>query len=336
MTIQVAPARFAEAARLAAAWALILGGMTSVPAAAQPYPTKPVRMVIPYPAGGSIDLSGRRLAEDLSAELGQSIIVDNRSGANGAIGTGIVARSAPDGYTILLTTLAAHAGNPSIYSKLPYDTVNDFATVTVINSIPLVLVAHPSFPARNIRDLVRLAKERPGAINYASFGTGGVAHLAGVQLAIKGGIDITHVPYKGGAPAMADVIGGHVQLFFSGINSALPHINSGRLRALAVSGTTRSKALPDLPTVAETPGFKDYEASVSPAVWAPARTPRDIVNKLQGAILKVIQTPRFREKLERGGEGDPIGSTPEQMAAAVKRDIETYAQLIKAAGIEPE
>jgi tripartite-type tricarboxylate transporter receptor subunit TctC len=319
---------------LAAAAVLITAVTGTVQA--QTYPTRPVRMIVPYPAGGSIDLAGRRLAEALATELGQPVVVDNRAGANGVIGTEAVAHAAPDGHTILFTTLAAHAGNPALRKELPYDSVKDFAPVTVVNSIPLVLVVHPSSPAKSVADLVKLAKEQPGKITYASFGTGGMAHLAGVQLALMGGIDIVHVPYKGGAPALADVLGGHVYCFFSGLNSALPHINSGKLRALAVSGTTRARVLPDVPTVSETPGFKDYEASVSPAVWAPAKTPPEIVARLQRAIAKVIKQPEYRQKLEKDGEGDPIGSTPEEAAAMVQRDLARFAALMKAAGVKPE
>ncbi|MSQ89371.1 MAG: tripartite tricarboxylate transporter substrate binding protein [Betaproteobacteria bacterium] len=313
---------------------LILSALLATPALAQPWPSRPIRMTIPYPAGGSIDVSGRRLAEDLSTELGQSIVVENRSGANGIIATDFVAKAAPDGYTMLVSTLAAHAGNPSAVKALPYHPINDFAPVTVINTVPLLLVAHPTFSAQTIADVVRLAKERPGQINYASFGTGGMAHLAGVQLELRGGIKMMHVPYKGGAPALADVLGGHVQIFFSGINSALPHVRAGRLRALAVSGTTRSKALPDVPAVAET--FKDYEAGVSPAVWFPARTPPEIVDRMHAAIVKVINAPKFRQAVERDGESDPIGNTPTQMVAMVQSDIKRYAALMKAAGINPE
>jgi tripartite-type tricarboxylate transporter receptor subunit TctC len=315
-------------------FALALATLVCAPAAAQAYPTKPIRMVIPYPAGGSIDFSGRRVAEDLALELGQPIVVDNRSGANGIIGTDLVAKAPPDGYTMLVSTLAAHAGNPSAVKSLPYHPINDFAPVTVINTVPLLLVAHPSFPAETVADLVRLAKERPGEINYASFGTGGMAHLAGVQLELRGGVKMTHVPYKGGAPALADVLGGHVQLFFSGINSALPHIKAGRLRAIAVSGVQRSKALPDVPTVAET--FKDYEAGVTPAVWFPAHTPPEIVSRMHAAIVKVINTPKFRQAAERDGETDPVGNAPAEMAAIVQKDIQRYAALMKAAGIKPE
>jgi tripartite-type tricarboxylate transporter receptor subunit TctC len=301
---------------------------------AQSWPAKPIRMVIPYPAGGSIDVSGRRLAEDLAVELGQPIVVENRAGANGIIATDFVAKSPPDGYTLLVSTLAAHAGNPAAVKSLPYDPVKDFSPVTVINTVPLLLVVHPSFPAQSISDIVRMARERPGKINFASFGTGGMAHLAGVQLELRGEVKMVHVPYKGGAPALADVLGGHVEMFFSGINSALPHVKSGRLRPIAVTGSARSKALPDVPAVAET--YKDYEAGVSPALWYPARTPPEIVSRTHAAVVKVINTPKFRHAAERDGESDPVGNTPAEMAAMVQNDLERYAALFKAAGIKPE
>ena len=315
-------------------FALLFCNLLAAPVTAQVWPAKPLRMVIPYPAGGSVDLSGRRLVDDLSGELGQPVTVDNRSGANGMIGTDAVAKAAPDGYTFLVSTLSAHAGNPSAVKSLPFNAIDDFSAVTVINAVPQLLVAHPSFPGETVADIVRLAKEAPGKITYASFGTGGMAHLAGVQIEMRGGVKMTHVPYKGGAPALADLVGGHVQLYFSGINSVLPHIKSGRLRASAVGGPTRSRVLPNVPAVAET--FPDFEAAVTPAVWYPARTPPDIVNRLRAAIVKVINTPKFRQIAERDGEGDPVGNTPEEMAAMVKRDLVHYATLMKAAGIKPE
>jgi tripartite-type tricarboxylate transporter receptor subunit TctC len=314
---------------IAAVW-FVFAGMVQ----AQSWPVKPIRMVIPYPAGGSVDVSGRRLAEDLGAELGQPIVVENRAGANGIIATDFVAKAAPDGYTMLVSTLAAHAGNPAAQKSLPYDPVKDFAPVTVINTVPLLLVVHPAFPGQSVADIVRMARERPGKVNYASFGTGGMAHLAGVQLELRGNVKMLHVPYKGGAPALADVLGGHVEMFFSGINSALPHVRARRLRAVAVTGTQRSKALPDIPAVAET--YENYEAGVSPAVWYPARTPQEIVNRTHAAVVKVINTPKFRQAAERDGEGDPIGNTPAEMAAMVQKDLERYAALFKAAGIKPE
>ena len=301
---------------------------------AQSWPSKPVRMVIPYPAGGAIDVSGRRLVEDLGVELGQSIVVENRSGANGIIATDHVAKSVPDGYTFLFSTLAAHAGNTWTMKTLPYHPINDFAPVTVINTVPLLLVVHPSFPAETVPDIIRLAMKKPGEINYASFGTGGMAHLAGAQLELLAGVKMTHVPYTGGAPALAALLGGHVHCFFSGINSALPHVKAGRLRAVAVSGPTRSKALPDVPSVAET--FLNYEAGVSPAVWFPARTSHPVIDRMYAAIVKVINTPKFRQAAERDGEGDPSGITPAKMADLVKSDIERYAALMKAAGIHRE
>ena len=316
--------------RMLAVIAVVVTGVVH----AQSWPAKPIRMVIPYSAGGSVDVSGRRLAEDLGAELGQPIVVENRAGANGIIATDFVAKAAADGYTMLVSTLSAHAGNPSAVKSLPYDPIKDFAPVTVINTVPLLLVVHPSFPAQSVADIVRMAREQPGKVNYASFGTGGMAHLAGVQLELRGNVKMLHVPYKGGAPALADVLGGHVEMFFSGINSALPHVKAGRLRPIAVTGTARSKALPDIPAVAET--YKDYEAGVSPAVWYPARTPQEIVNRTHAAVVKVINTPKFRQAVERDGEGDPIGNTPAEMAAMVQKDLERYAALFKAAGIKPE
>ena len=243
---------------IVAAVSLVLG-VLAVPAFAQSWPSKPIRMVIPYPAGGSVDLSGRRLTEDLAAELGQPVVVENRSGANGILGTDAVAKAAPDGYTMLVSTLSAHAGNPAAVKVLPYHPINDFSPVTVINTVPLLLVALPAFPGATVADIVRLAREQPGKVTYASFGTGGMAHLAAVQLELRGDVRMLHVPYRGGAPALADVLGGHVQLYFSGINSVLPHVKSGRLRAVAVTSTTRSKALPNVPTVAET--YPDFEAA---------------------------------------------------------------------------
>ena len=301
---------------------------------ADEWPTKPIRFIVPVPPGTGPDVDIRQIGRHLSTILGQPIVIENRPGAASRIGVEAAIRSAPDGYTFLVSTLSAHAGNPAAVKLLPYHPIDDFAPVTVINAVPLLLVAHPGFPAETVADIVRLAKQQPGRISYASFGTGGMAHLAGVQLELRGGVKMTHVPYKGGAPALADLLGGHVQLYFSGINSVLGHIKSARLRAIAVSGATRSKALPNVPAVAET--YADFEAGVTPAVWFPARTPPEIVNRMRAALVKVINTPKFRQAAERDGEGDPVGNRPEEMAAIVKQDIERYAALMKAAGIKPE
>ena len=308
--------------------------ISSAAVEAQVWPNRALRMVIPYPAGGSVDLSGRRLIEDLSAELGQPVTADNRSGANGIIGTEVVAKAPPDGYTFLVSTLSAHAGNPYVVKSLSFHPVNDFAPVTIINTVPQVLVAHPDFPPSSIASLIRMAREQPGRITYASFGTGGMAHLAMVQLELRGEVSLSHVPYKGGAPALADVMGGHVPLYFSGVNSVLPHLKSGKLKAVAVTSLGRVGAIPDVPAIAETyPGF---EAGVTPAVWLPARTPPEIVERLHAAIVKVIRMPKFLQAAERAGEGGPVGNRPEEMAEVVRKDLERYAVLMKAAGIKPE
>ena len=305
-------------------------------AGAQSFPTKPVKIVVAYAAGGTIDNAGRRIAEDLGTELGQPVIIENRGGANGIPASEYVARAAPDGHTMLLTSVPAHAGNKAAYKKLPYDTINDFIPVTVLSYQPLVLVAHPSLPANNIPELIKLAKERPGKISYASFGVGGLAHLAGVQLNLLGGSEMNHVPYKGGGPAIADVLGGHVDLYFSGVTTVLPLIAEGKLKALAVSSAKRVKSLPNVPTVAETPGFGSFEAVVPPILMVPAKTPAAVVARLHAALYKVTHNEAHRAKIEKAGEGDVLTSTPEQSMEMLKKEVDRLALLFKAAGIEPE
>jgi tripartite-type tricarboxylate transporter receptor subunit TctC len=300
---------------------------------AQTYPTKPIRMVVPWPPGGTNDILGRALAEPLGRVLNQQVIVDNRGGSNGMIGAEVVARAPGDGYTIMFHSITSHVTNPAFYKKLAYDTVKDFTPVTQIAAVPLVIVVHPSFPARSVRELVTLAKAKPGQINYASFGQGSMSHLAGELLKTMAAIDIVHIPYKGGGPALVDALAGHVPVYFSSIAPSLPHVKSGRLRALAVTTVERSKQLPQVATVAESPGLKGYDASIMYAVWAPAKTPSEIVNRLHGAIVKVIYTPDFRERLDREGASDPIGNRPEQMAATIEGDMKRLAKLVQAAGV---
>ena len=211
------------------------------------FPTKPVKLVVAYAAGGTTDLAARRIAEDLGKELGQTVVVENKGGANGVPASEFVARSAPDGHTILVTTVPAHAGNRWAYKKLPYDTLADFIPVTVLPQQPLILVAHPSVAANNVADLIKLAKQRPGKINYASFGVGGLSHLAGVQLNLLAGTQMNHVPYKGGGPALADLMGGHVDLYFSGLATTLPLIADGKIKPIAVASATRVRSLPNVP-----------------------------------------------------------------------------------------
>lgn len=316
--------------------AAVLGLIVPAQAGAQAYPSKPVKLVVAYAAGGTIDLAARRLADELGTELGQPVVVENRGGANGIPASEFVARSAPDGHTILFTSVPAHAGNKSAYKKLPYDTLNDFIPVTVLAYQPLVLVAHPSLPANNISELIKLAKERPGRISYASFGTGGLAHLAGVQLNLLGGTTMTHVPYKGGGPALADVLGGHVDLYFSGVTTVLPLIADGKLKAIAVASPKRVRSLPNVPAIAETPGFGKFEGIVPPIMLVPAKTPAGVVAKIQAAAYKVTHTEKHRAILEKAGEGEPLASTPEQSMVMLKKEIDKLAELFKAAGIEPE
>lgn len=302
--------------------------------AAQALPTKPVRMVVPWPPGGGADIMARILADPLARTLGQQVIVDNRGGSNGVIGAEVVARAAPDGHTIMFHSITSHVINPAILSKLPYDTLNDFAPVTQVASVPLVIVVHPSFPAKTVRDLVNLARARPGEINYASFGAASMSHLAGEQLKIMTGINIVHIPYKGGGPALADTLAGHVPVYFSGIQTSYPHIQSGRLRPLGITSPARLKQFPELPAVAETPGLKDYDAAVMFAIWVPAKTPREVVIRLHAELVKVLQSPEFRGRLEREGASEPIGNTPEQMAATIRSDMQKLGKLVKAAGVK--
>ncbi|GAA5231936.1 tripartite tricarboxylate transporter substrate binding protein [Verticiella sediminum] len=297
---------------------------------------RPIRLVVAYSAGGSIDLAARRIADELSVRLGQQVIVENRVGANGVVASEYVARSTPDGTTVLFTTMPAHAGNQSAYKTLPYDTIKDFAPVTVLSIVPLVLVARPTLPANNFDELMRLAREKPGQINYASFGIGGTAHLAGVQMNLLGGTEMSHIPYKGGGPAMADVVGGHVDLYFSGVASALPYIKDGRLKPLAVSSRERVSSLPDTPAIAEVQGFESFEAVVSPIMLVPARTPRQTIDRLHAATLKVTQTAKYREQLEAAGEGEPRATTPDESRAMLENEVAHLAGLFMAAGIQPE
>jgi len=301
-----------------------------------PGAAKPIRLVVAYATGGSIDQAARRISDDLATELGQPVIVENRGGANGVNASEYVARAAPDGTTLLFTTLTAHAGNKSAYKKLPYDTIADFSPVTVLSVVPLVLVANHGVRANNVTDLIKLAREQPGKISYASFGVGGTAHLAGVQLNRVGKTEMTHIPYKGGAPAIADVAGGHVNLYFSSVILAQPFIKEGRLKPLAVSSLTRLSSLPGVPTVAETPGFEGFEAVVAPIILAPAKTPPDVVARLQAAALKVTQKPGYKAKLDAAGEGEPRATTPEQSMAMLKKEVALLEDLFKAAGVQPE
>ena len=303
-------------------------------ASAQVYPTKPIRFIVPFAPGGSTDTLARVLALKLSDALGQHVVVDNRSGANGNIGMEIVAKAPADGHTILLGYIANVAIAPSLYEKLPFDPVKDYEPVTLIATSPNVLVAHPSVAAKNLKELIALAKAQPGKLNYASASIASVGHLTGELLNELAGIKMTHVAYKGSGQAVTDLLGGHIQLMFSGFSSTLPHIKSGKLRALAQTGEKRSAALPDVPTIAES-GFPNFEATAWYGVHAPAKTPKAIVNRLNAEIVKALKLPDVKERLS--GLGFEIAaSTPEAYGKYIRSEITKWAKVVKASGAKPE
>src|SRR5512140_1202101 len=265
-------------------------------AQAQSYPSKPIRLVCPFPPGGAVDIASRAVAHELTQILGQPVTVDNRPGAGGNIGAEITAKSAPDGYTLLMTTSGIMGINPALYSKLPFDPIKDFAPISMLVSLNNVLVLHPSVPAKSVQEVIALAKAQPGKLTYASSGNGTSIHLSGELFKTMTGVDMLHIPYKGSAPAVTDLLGGQVNMMFDNIPSSLPHIKAGKLRALAVTGAKRSQLLPDLPTIAEA-GVPGYESYVWFGVVAPAGTPSSIVQRLNAAIAKAAAAPAFHSRL---------------------------------------
>jgi tripartite-type tricarboxylate transporter receptor subunit TctC len=310
---------------IAAALAWCWGG-----AAAQTFPNKPVRMVVPFPPGGGIDTVARIISPRLSENLGQSIIVDNRSGgAGGTVGTEFVAKSLPDGYT-LLATFASHAMNAALYTKLGFDTLNDFAPITLIATVPNILVVNPALPVTTVKELIALAKKRPGEILYASVGSGTPAHLSAELFNLMAGIKMTHVPYKGAAASIVALISGETQLTFTTVLVALPHVNSGKLRAIAVASSKRSAAMPGIPTIDES-GLSGYESNAWYGLLAPAKTPPAIVERLHAETVKVLRLPEIRDSFTKQG-AEPVGSTPEQFGAIVKAEIEKWRKVVQATG----
>jgi tripartite-type tricarboxylate transporter receptor subunit TctC len=297
------------------------------------YPTKPIRLIIPFAPGGGTDLTGRAIAQKLSESLGQTVVADNRAGANGTIGADLAAKAPPDGYTISMIS-SSHSVNPSLMKRLPYDLITDLAPITQATTQPYALVVHPSVPAKSVKELIALAKAKPGTINYGSSGTGGLSHLSGALLAHLANIQITHVPYKGGSPAMIDVIAGQIQMLFSTILQSHTHIAAGRLRPLAVTTAKRSRAMPDLPTMAEA-GVKGYEVAGWYGVVAPARTPKPIITRLNQEIVRALRMPDVGEKMAADGS-EPVGSTPEQFGAHIKAEVAKWRDLIQKAGIRAD
>jgi len=301
--------------------------------AQQDYPSKPIRLIVPYPPGGSNNVLARLIGQKLTESTGQPINVDNRPGGNTVIGSEALVKSPPDGYTLMLTS-ATHVINPNLYPNLPYDAIKDFAMVGTVASTEEVLVVHPSIPANNLREFIALAKSRPGQLNYSSSGGGNLNHLAGEMFCIMTGVTMQHIPYKGGAPALTDIIAGQVQLGFQVPVNVIAHIKSGRIKALAITGENRLASLPQVPTFAEA-GLPEFEAKVWFGVFAPAGTPKGIIDKLSAEIGRILTLPDIKEKLASQGL-DPYISTPDQFAALVKAEMTRYAKVIKAADIKPE
>lgn len=297
---------------------------------ASAYPTKPIRLVVPFVAGGTTDILGRAAAAELT-KAGMQTIVENRPGAGGNIGAEMVAKAAPDGYTLLVGTVGTHGINQSLYGKLPYDPIKDFAPITLLATVPNVLVVHPALPANNVKELIALAKSKPGKLNYASSGNGTSIHLSAELFKTMTGTFMTHIPYRGSAAALTDLVGGQADLMFDNLPSALPHIKSGKLRALGVTSDKPSPALPDVPTIAEAGPIKGYEATSWFGVLAPAGTPKDVTDKLHQTLSKALNSAEMREKLVAQG-AEPVGNTPEQFAQHIQKETAKWAKVVKASG----
>ena len=301
---------------------------------AQGWPTKPMRIVVSFPPGGGIDVLARQFAPELSRSLGQPVVVENRPGAAGNIGGELVARAAPDGYTVLLGNVGPLAINPALYPKMPFDTLRDFAPVAQIAFAPLLVVVHPSLPARSLKELIALARKRPGEIAFASGGTGAITHLAGELLKQQQGIDMIHVPYKGSAPAFADLLGGQVQLIMDSVPVGAPFVQAKKLRALAVTGRSRSAAMSDLPTAIEA-GFPDFTLVGWQGFVMPAATPKLVIDRMNAEVVRLLNDPRFRERLVQQGS-EPAPGTPEQFGQLIRDELARWAVVVKRSGAKAE
>jgi tripartite-type tricarboxylate transporter receptor subunit TctC len=311
--------------------AFAAAALAGADAVAQAYPTKSVRIVVPYAPGGNTDFTARVIATKLTDVLGQQVVVENRPGGGTNIGSDLVAKAPADGYTLLMGG-ASNAINMSLYQKLPYDTLRDFAPVILCVKGANVLSVHPSLPAKNVKELIALAKAQPGKLNYASSGLGSSNQMAGELFKLMAGVNIVHVPYKGNSPALTDTIGGQVEMIFSGVPSLLPHIQSGRLRAIAIGSLKRFPAIPKVPTIDES-GLKGYEATTWFGLMAPTKTPREIVTRLNAEVGKIQGSAEVRERFINEGI-DPIGGTTEQFGAFIREEISKYAKVVKAASLK--
>jgi len=312
------------------AWAGLAHAQSPAPA----FPTKTIRMVVPFPPGGFSDIFGRIIAGKFNEAWGQTVIVDNRPGAGGNIGAEIVAKAAPDGYTLVMGTVGTHAINPTLFSKMPYDAIRDFAPVAFVVDAEGLLVVHPSIPVKTVKDLIALAKAKPGQLTYASAGAGTTGHLAGEIFKTMAGVDILHIPYKGNVPAITDLLGGQTSMLFATLPTVLPQVKADKLRGIAVLGSTRSTALPNLPTVSEA-GLKGFEVNNWTGVFATAGTPPAVVSRLNAEIQRIMKLPEVQVRLS--GEGlrfEP--TTPEQFSAFVKAELAKWAPIVKASGAKAD
>lgn len=320
--------------RLAASIAVALASLASAPAHSQTYPTKSIRLIVPFAPGGSTDALARTVGQKLSDNLGQQVVVDNRTGANGNIGTDLVAKAPADGYTLLMAFDATMVINPAAYAKLPFDPVKDFAPITKVAALPLILVAHPSFAASNVKELIAHAKQRPG-VNYSSSGHASTPHLAMLMFEQRTGTKFTHIAYKGGGQAVIDVLAGQVPLLATAIATVQAHLKAGKLKAIALTSARRHPSLPDVGTFAEA-GITGFDVSAWYGLLAPAATPRAIVTKLHAEVTRILATPEMKERFLTTIGGDPVGNTPEQFAADIKADIARWAVIVRESGLKIE
>jgi tripartite-type tricarboxylate transporter receptor subunit TctC len=312
---------------------LVFGATGAV--AQQAYPVKPIRFVVPYAAGGPLDIMARAIGQKLTESMGQPVVVDNKPGAGGNIGADIVAKAAPDGYTMVMGAVATHAINPTLYPAIPYDPVKDFTPVAMVAVVPNVLVVNPALPVKSVKELVAFARAKRAYLNFGSGSTGSTGHLAGELFNVLAGVQMIHIPYKGGAPAMADLLAGQVQLMFDNLANSLPQVKAGRLRALAVTTAQRSAFAPELPTLAEA-GVPGFDLSTWFGVFLPGNAPRDIVVRLNAEVNKALNAPDMKERLEKMGAEHPAGNTPERFAAFIRVEFDKYARVIKASGAKVE
>lgn len=323
------PSRIHRRAVLQGAAALACGGLMAA-ASAQGFPTRPITIIVPFSAGGTTDILARIVGQGLTTELGQSVIVDNKPGAGGNIGASLAAKAQPDGYTLFMGTVGTHAINQALYKKMPFDPVKDFAPLSRVATVPNLLVAHPSQPFKTVKELIAYAKAHPGDVTYGSPGSGASPHVSGALFQSMTGAQLTHVPYKGSAPAMSDLLGGQIAVMFDNMPSAIQHVRSGKLRPIAVTTAKRSPELPDVPTIAES-GVPGYEATSWFGMFAPAATPKPVLDKLHAALMKVLAQPDVKKKIAEQG-GDVVAETPAQFAAFIHSESVKWGKVVKESG----